>query len=127
MTTSGKFQFYKDSAGNTGQGPITAEGGALWIGDSQGVSKVTTSGHFTDYQDLPSETSGASGITRGPSGQIWWLVSNSSDYMATLNGSKVKEYTITSGTGPDYGLAFGSDKALWFCDTDNNRIGRFKP
>lgn len=127
MTTSGKVQFYKDNRGNTGQTPITSYGGRLWVGDSQGVSEVTTSGHFTEYEDLPGYESGAAGITRGPNNGIWWLVSNSSDYMGTLASSKVKEYTITVGTGSDVGLAFGSDKALWFLDPDNNRIGRFTP
>ena len=46
--------------------------------------------------------------------------------VTTLLGTGVPGYTDTQVNNP-YGLIFGPDGALYFCDLDNQRIRRFDP
>ena len=127
ITTSGTVRLFKNTDGDARPTPIVSDGAALWAGESDGVAKITTSGHFTEYALPPSGGGGILGITRGSNGAVWFGV-NEGNYVGTIVGGNVKEYETSPS--PEEGLwdiTFGPDKALWFTDTINNRIGRFTP
>ncbi len=46
--------------------------------------------------------------------------------VTTLLGTGVAGYSDTQVNNP-YGIIFGPDSALYFCDLDNQRIRRFDP
>ncbi len=127
ITTSGKVRLFTNTDGDARPSAIVSDSSALWAGESDGVAKITTSGHFTEYALLPSGGGAVMGITRGSNGGVWFAVYQGND-VGTIAGGKVKEYA-TGKTSEDgmWDITLGSDKALWFTDTINNRIGRFTP
>jgi virginiamycin B lyase len=126
ITTSGKVRLFKNTDGDDEPQPIVSHGGELWFGESDGVGEVTTSGHFTEHAVPVSESGAITAMTVGPDHNIWFATNEESE-IGTIAGGKLNEYTTGPLTRGMWGIALGSDKALWFTEVNQNRIGRFAP
>ncbi len=126
ITISGQVRLFKNTDGDDEPQPIVSHGGALWFGESDGVGEVTTSGHFTEHAVPASESGAITSITIGPDHNIWFAADEDSE-IGTIHGGEIVEYTTGPLTRGMWGIALGSDKALWFTELNQNRIGRFMP
>ncbi len=124
ITLSGTVKLYKNTDGDARPEGIVAIGSSLWVGESDGVAKVSTGGTFTEFPMPPGGGGAVTGITRGADGKVWFAVGESSQ-IGTISGGKVKLYQ----TGPlqpmIQGLTLGGDGNLWFVQSTKNAIGRF--
>ena len=125
ITTSGSIKLYTNTDGDARPTGIVSVGSALWIGESDGVARVTTGGKFTEYP-MPASGGAVTPITKGPDGNVWFAVVGSSQ-IGTVSGGQIKLFP-TGPIGPSItGLTLGSDRALWFVQCTKNAIGRFTP
>jgi virginiamycin B lyase len=85
--------------------------GALWFsGAPDALGRIATDGTVTRY---PLRGNAAVGqIVAGPDGDIWFAASNGIG-RASPAGT-VTEYSVNTTEGTPYGIAAGSDGALWF-------------
>jgi virginiamycin B lyase len=65
-------------------------------------------------------------MTIGGDHSIWFAADEDSE-VGTIDAGKIVEYPTGPLTRGMWGIALGSDKALWFTELNQNRIGRFAP
>jgi streptogramin lyase len=96
-------------------GIITGPDGNLWLTEAGKITKLTTSGTFTEY--TPASGVQPGDLTVGSDGAVWFVDAGSSTFKIgriTSSGS-ITEYTTPSGTSEIfYGMALGPDNAMWF-------------
>jgi virginiamycin B lyase len=108
--------------GIVGPSSITAgPDGALWISDTYGNDRMTTSGAISNYTD-PSVLF-ASEITTGPDGALWFTNLFGDTIGRLTTSGVITTYSDPSISFPE-GITAGPDGALWFTNTGSNSIGR---
>jgi virginiamycin B lyase len=120
------------SAGGSPQG-ITAGPGGLWYtaGGSNTIRQIHTDGSFGAVYDVPTPSSGASDITLGPDGRIWFTESDpiNSNKIGALDTNvppgpgAITEYPTAPGSEPS-GIVGTTGGILWFTEPGINAIGR---
>jgi virginiamycin B lyase len=130
-------------------GITTGPDGALWFADLYGseigqIGRITTAGAASKFS-LPPERppsrsnsitrdgDGVYEITAGPDGALWFTETFGRKIGRITTAGAVTEFTIPAPArhvwnGPwqtrPWGITPGPDGALWFADTDGNKIGR---
>jgi virginiamycin B lyase len=114
---------YDLKAGGFRPGDITAgPDGRLWftMSEAHKIGAITTGGVPDDYQlALGSDPSGIAA-----SGATLWFTQHGRDSIGRIPtfGLPITEFGPT-GRGPS-GITFGQDGALWFTETEGNKVGR---
>jgi len=93
--------------------------GALWITDgyNRQILRMTTDGNFTGYH-LSGYTSPNS-ITNGPDRALWFT-----EYKAVGRITTKGKVTTFGASGDLQDIVTGHDGALWYTETQGNKIGR---
>jgi virginiamycin B lyase len=127
----------------TGQTITAGPDGAIWFLLADGrVARLNTSGQVAFFGGNPY---GATTITAGPDGAVWFAVQGCGctaegpqsledrDKLVRITpDGTTKEFPTPEGAatnatphnGGIVGIAAGPDGALWFTESDDNRIGR---
>jgi virginiamycin B lyase len=96
-----------------GEGSITsASDGALWFSGATGLGRITTAGKETIYQLDPA--TGIYKIVAGSAGDVWFTGTEVIAHMTSRG--KLTEFPVNTSNGTPFGLALGSDGALWFTE-----------
>jgi virginiamycin B lyase len=77
------------------------------------IGRMTPAGSLTEFS-LPLSTSGPSGITPGPDGNIWFTERQSIGRITTTG--IVTEFTIPTMSSGPMGITIGPDNNLWFAE-----------
>ena len=137
ITPAGTITEYIIPTWNSFPEGITAgPDGNLWFmeGDARNVGKVTTAGLVTEYP-LPApiigtsgttvmDNTGASGITAGPDGNLWFADSTANSIGKVTTTGVVTEYLTPMGSSGPSGITVGPDGNLWFTETRAGNIGK---
>jgi streptogramin lyase len=124
----------------------TLANGSVWFTTASGFATIDSTGKITVVASLPSGYSGAGAITAGPDGALWFTLPGDEVTPGTppsLIGRVGSDGSVTTFALPvsprgfnyvPFGLATGSDGALWFNIrifdnairpiTDADKIGR---
>lgn len=136
VTATGQFTQYPDSTGQLafqGGASITVDGsGNLWttgwnsFSETGGLSRVTTSGAFTDFLftgTLKSSSSGALEMVTGPDGAVWFTLGSPDIYLPGIgigrvdaNGNITQVAQLPSTPS---NLIVGPDGNFWFVEGSN--------
>lgn len=129
-----RLHFLRPSGDPAPQAVTVGPDGRIWFTgegtDANGnaasfVGAIATDGSVSEYQVPPSSSGaldpGATGITLGPDGRLWFAETAAGSIGAVTTGGSFAEYGQGSGIGPEH-LASGQDGAIWF--TDGSGIGR---
>lgn len=140
ITTAGVITEFANTSAN---GITTGSDGNLWVTTpTGGVARLTTAGVMTPFA-IPTTTNNAFFIVAAPDGNLWATEVGGSFATNTFTGvgmlgrvttsGVVTEYTLpaSSNSNPGYftigAMTVGADGALWFAETQSNKIGRFAP
>jgi uncharacterized protein (TIGR03437 family) len=74
---------------------------------------------------LPSASAGASGVTKGPDGNLWVCENTANKIARVSSGGSVVEYSLPQANSGPLAIVSGPDGNLWF--TERNRIGKITP
>ena len=124
VSVRGKFKTFDTSANPTQSNQMVAGGdGSLWfVTDQAGIGHATTLGKTT-YFSIANNATQPTALTVGPSNEIWyaeWIGPNVG-YIA--NNGTAHEFAAGFGSNSNtFGIAYGSDGRIWFCDPQNQRI-----
>ncbi|MDA4896115.1 virginiamycin B lyase, partial [Streptomyces sp. MS2A] len=83
---------------------------------------LTESGDITEYT-IPTESAGASIITSGIDGELWFTEYKAGKIGKITPQGKITEYALPPGAAP-FGIAAGCDDAMWYTDMAGHQIGR---
>ncbi|MGY2894940.1 virginiamycin B lyase family protein [Deinococcus sp. UYEF24] len=78
-------------------------------------------GEFT----VPTVSSGSTGITSGPDGNLWFTESGSNKIGRVTPAGAFREFNIPTASSFPYGVTAGPDGNLWFAEI--GKIGRITP
>jgi streptogramin lyase len=119
-------------SGTVVTGAITAgPDGALWFptqkGNKSQISRLSTSGSYSEFgglADLRPGSTGTRGITAGPDGRLWFTEFDANKIGAISTAGVVTEYStgLSPGAGPDQ-ITAGPDARLWFTEARMGKIG----
>src|SRR5262249_46343590 len=114
---------------------------SLWFTEYGGnqIGRIGQDGTITEFP-IPTRGSEPIGITVGPDGNLWFVENGGRVYIegavpepqpnniARITAAgQITEFLIpTPNSGPT-GITLGPDGALWFTETNGNKIGRFVP
>ncbi len=133
VASDGTYTYYTISElfnPETGPSIATGSDGAVYVQDSEHITKVTPAGQITVYNTASSCTNNPPvwlhSLTVGPDGNMWFISNCSATYPSNnIIGNITPSGAIT--TFPlstlAQGLASGSDGAIWFTTASYN-IGR---
>jgi len=122
-TTTGAFGY---------SGPLgitTGPDGALWFTEHYtnpgNIGRVTTSGVMTEYSVHSGGYSAPTDIVTGPDGNLWFTeeeLFGGAGYVGKITPAGV--ITEYAANASPYGIAKGSDGALWFAEAGASNVGR---
>jgi streptogramin lyase len=96
--------------------------GNLWfVGPSNFIGKITTSGAITEYT-LP-ENSFPGGITAGSDGNLWFTDASTNKIGKITTSGVITEYALPEKSTPA-GITAGPDGNLWFTEQTSNKVGK---
>jgi virginiamycin B lyase len=124
VNSMGKFKTFDTTANPTNSNQMTIGGdGSLWFATNfNGIGRTTTSGNTTFFNVLNNSTQPTS-LTVGPSNEIWFAEWAGSNVGYIDNGGGVHEFDAGfDGFSNTFGIAYGSDGRIWFCDPQHGRI-----
>ena len=113
-----------DGSANTGFDvtvPVGAKSGPITVITPQ--AKTTSSQSLQVFTTPPR---GATGITAGPDGNLWFTTFNSNLVGRITPAGTIAEFPIPTPSGLQ-GITAGPDGNLWFCEQSANKIGRITP
>ncbi len=83
---------------------------------------------FTPFNEIGPDTltpgAGATGITSGPDGALWFTESNSGMIGRIDTSGNVTEFPVLTANSDPTGITSGPDGALWFTETAAGKIGK---
>ena len=137
VTTAGSITSFPAFLSSAFPALTAGPDGDIWLTIKQGtlptvwtnvVGRMTTAGS-TDGQATvtPGEPSILPGIASGPDGNVWITATFRPRPAAIWRSTPalvLTEFPIPSATGSPFGIAAGSDGAMWFTEMDANNIGR---
>lgn len=83
-------------------------------------------GQVIEYP-VPTFSSGASGITAGPDGNLWFTELYGNKIGRITVSGIITEYPIPTSSSGASGITKGPDGNLWFAESLSNKIGRITP
>jgi virginiamycin B lyase len=97
--------------------------GSVWFAtDQSGIGRTTTLGK-TRYFSIVNNATQPTALTVGPSNEIWYAEWAGSNVGYIDNGGNAHEFDAGfGGFSNTFGIAYGSDGRIWFCDPQNGRI-----
>ena len=125
VSSAGKFKLYDttDSPTKSNQMVLASDGNVWFATDNDGIGRTTPKGKSTFFS-ISNNAFQPTAVTMGPNNEIWfaeWAGPNVG--YVTTNGT-VKEFSAGFGSNSNtFGIAYGSDGRIWFCDPQNTRIG----
>jgi virginiamycin B lyase len=127
VTTTGTFKLYATSDSQTlsNQMVLGSDGRFYFATDNDGIGRTTATGR-TSFIKLSNSSYQATAITNGPAGEVWFAEWNGPNvgYVTTTSPATEKEFNAGFGSNSNtFGIAYGSDGRIWFCDPQNLRIG----
>jgi len=88
------------------------------------IGRITPTGVITEFPlPGPGFGSGASGITAGPDGNLWFAETTIGKIGRITPDGAITEFGIPGGQRA-IDITAGPDRNLWFTQFDNDRIGR---
>ena len=108
----------------------TGPDGALWFptqkGNKRQISRLSTSGSYSEFgglADLRPGSTGTRGITAGPDGRLWFTEFDANKIGAISTAGVATEYStgLSPGAAPDQ-ITAGPDGRLWFTEPGVGQI-----
>jgi streptogramin lyase len=130
ISTTGTVTEYPASGSNSVPTAITAvPGGAIWYdgADQPGIDSFA-SGKSTSYSYTNTQVDGATGITAGPNGNLWFTQKTDNQVGVFNPATNISaQFALPAGSSGPIGIAFGPDNNLWFTEAGSNQIGTINP
>ena len=89
---------------------------------------VHTSAMTITETPVPQASSGPTGVTMGPDGNVWFTETNLNQLgrVNVATGTIVEVPLPTAGSGP-FGITTGPDNLLWFVESKANKVAKYSP
>ncbi len=128
VTSAGKFKLFDTAAGtNMSNQMVLGPDGNVWFAtDHAGIGRTTPQGR-TEFFSIQNNQYQLTAITVGPKNQLWFAQWNGPNVGYVTTAGAQHEYSAGFGSlSNTFGIAYGSDGRIWFCDPQNQRIGAIK-
>lgn len=125
VTEKGKFKTFDTTANPTQslQMVLGSDGNLYFATDHSGIGKIVASGNTT-FMNLIDNNTQPTAVTVGPSNEIWFAEWAGSNVGYFDSGGADHEFDAGfDGFSNTFGIAYGSDGRIWFCDPQHRRIG----
>ena len=124
LTPSGMLTFFRSAILFPGATPghcVDGRDGGVWFSDGGPIGRVSTATGVATLFPLPSG-SGATDMTLGPDGALWFSDNGNQIGRMTLAGA-VTEYHVPTAFRGTHSITVGPDGALWFT-SETAQVGR---
>lgn len=125
VSASGKFKTFDTSANPTDSNQmIGAVGGVVWfVTDHSGIGRTNVKSGKTTFFNILNNDTQPTALADGPSHEIWYAEWAGSNVGYIDNSGNAHEFDAGfSGFSNTFGIAYGPDGRMWFCDPQNGRI-----
>ncbi len=104
---------------------FTAGSQAVTAGDA--LDNLTGQAGVVNEFATPTASSGPSGITYGPDGNVWFVETNIGKIARIAPDGTMTEFALPSSGSRPLGITTGPDGNLWFTEFNANKIGMISP
>ena len=115
ITPAGQIKEFNIPSGVRAAGIAAGAAGLLWFANGTKIGRITTAGSITEF-NLPSGTHDATGIAKGPDGNMWFTDSTGNAIGRITPAGAVKEFSIPTSSADPQGIVAGPDGNLWFTE-----------
>ena len=111
-------------AGNTPNGICVGPDNNLWVANSSGILKCTTSGTLTAYDTTYANVGNSVNICSGPDGNLWFCSSGTGGNQVVRMTTSGTVNSWSNGSSSANGICSGPDGNLWYTGYSSGSVGR---
>lgn len=129
VTATGVFSVFpiKNAQPTKSNQMVLGSDGRLYFAtDNEGIGRTTTAGK-TGFINISNDAYQTTAVTDGPSGEVWFAEYEGPNVGYVTSAGGEKEFSAGFGSFANtFGIAYGKDGRIWFCDPQNQRIDAIK-